>query len=136
MTLVIDASVALKLFMDEEGSAEAAELLARNEWLIAPDLITAELANAFWRVQRAGKMTLDQQRDAMPRVTALLSEVLPLRPLATMAMTMARVLNHPAYDCFYLSLAEQRNATFVTADRRFIAWVAGSEWAKRVVALH
>ena len=47
MSVVIDASVALKWVFDEPDS-EAAEAL-RNEELIAPALWLAEAGNALWR---------------------------------------------------------------------------------------
>ena len=49
MTVVIDASVALKWFVEEQGTEQAAALLAGQDLLIAPDLIVAEVANAGWK---------------------------------------------------------------------------------------
>ncbi len=43
MTLVVDASVALKWFVAEDGSTRAAALLAGPELLVAPDLIEDEV---------------------------------------------------------------------------------------------
>ena len=56
MTVVIDASVALKWFVEEQGTDQAAALLAGNDLLIAPDLIVAEVANAGWKAVRTGTM--------------------------------------------------------------------------------
>ena len=36
-------------------------------------------------------------------------------------MKHASGLGHPAYDCFYLTLARRRRAKLITADRRFAA---------------
>lgn len=47
MKVVIDASVALKWVVPEDGS-EAARALRRFE-LIAPNIWLAEVANALWR---------------------------------------------------------------------------------------
>ena len=54
--LVIDASVALKWFVEEDGTQQAAAILDGTELLIAPDLIVAEVCNAGWRAVRAGTM--------------------------------------------------------------------------------
>ena len=40
------------------------------------------------------------------------------------ATELACQLNHPAYDCFYLALAELLGTSVVTADRRFANKVA------------
>ena len=51
----------------------------------------------------------------------LLGEVVPTdRHLLQGALTWCTQLDHPAYDCRYLALAEQRNATLVTADQRLL----------------
>jgi predicted nucleic acid-binding protein len=52
-----------------------------------------------------------------------------------MAMTIARVLDHPVYDCFYLALAQKEAAALVTADRRLVERVRATPWEGRVVAL-
>ena len=36
------------------------------------------------------------------------------------ALDLSLLLNHPAYDCFYLALAEQLEIRLVTADTRLI----------------
>ena len=46
MTFVVDASVALKWFVEEDGSERAAALLASKDLLIAPDLIVPEVCDA------------------------------------------------------------------------------------------
>lgn len=46
MTFVVDASVAVKWFIEDNDSARARQLLAGDEALIAPDLVIAEVCNA------------------------------------------------------------------------------------------
>ncbi len=47
MTLVIDASVALKWVIEEDDSAAAMALLL-GEPLVAPDFLAIECANGLW----------------------------------------------------------------------------------------
>lgn len=136
MTLVVDASVALKWFVSEEGSTQAATLLAGLDSLIAPDLIVAEVVNAAWRAVRAGVM-LDIQHDGVAaRLGAAFDGLVPLAPLAPRAAVVSRLLDHPAYNCFYLALAEARAARLVTADRRLLGRVAGTPWARLTTDLY
>jgi predicted nucleic acid-binding protein len=128
MMLVVDASVALKWFIEEEGSAQAAALLATPELLVAPDLIVAEVCNAAWKAVRTGTMLPDQQDHAASRLAAAFDELVPTAPLACRAVEISRSLDHPAYDCFYLALSEQRNVELVTADRRLLHRVKGTVW--------
>jgi predicted nucleic acid-binding protein len=51
-------------------------------------------------------------------------------------VAIARDLDHPDYDCFYLALAEQRQATLVTADRRLLNRVRGTQWASVAMGLY
>jgi predicted nucleic acid-binding protein len=48
---------------------------------------------------------------------------------------IASQLDHPVYDCFYLALAEARDALLVTADRRLLRKLRGTPWVERVVNL-
>ena len=51
-TFVIDASVAIKWVVNEDGTPEALALRKKGK-MIAPDLLVAECANVLWKkVQR------------------------------------------------------------------------------------
>ena len=53
-------------------------------------------------------------------------------PDPALALNLARELRHPAYDCFYLALAIERDLDLVTADARFVRAVSGTAYAARV----
>lgn len=135
MTVVVDASVALKWFIEEAGSVQASAVLVGTDALIAPDLIIAEVANAGWKAVRAGNMLPEQHDHTAARMPLVFDELIPSAHLATRAAVLSRLLNHPAYDCFYLALSEQRSATLITADRRLLDRLAGTQWAALAVCL-
>ena len=56
MRLVVDASVAVKWLVAEEGSDAADRLLAGGDDLHAPRLMASEIANALWRKARTGEI--------------------------------------------------------------------------------
>ena len=136
VTFVVDASVALKWLVSEEGTAQAATLLAGRDALIAPDLIVAEVVNAAWRAVCAGSMSDVQHDRVAARLGAAFDEMVALGSLAPRAAVVSRSLDHPAYDCFYLALAEVRAARLVTADRRLLGRVAGTEWGRLATDLY
>jgi predicted nucleic acid-binding protein len=69
MALIVDASVAIKWFIDEPGS-DAARRLWRNESdLLAPDLIIPEVCNAAWRKVRLGESHPAQANEIAARVS-------------------------------------------------------------------
>jgi predicted nucleic acid-binding protein len=134
VTAVVDASVAFKWFVAEEGSDAAREILRERE-LIAPDLIVAEVCNAAWRLWRLRKLSLDQTQAIGERIGGMFHSLLPLTPLAGRASEIARALRHPVYDCFYLTASESSGGMLVTSDARLLEAVEGTEWQTRVRAL-
>lgn len=135
MTLVVDASVACKWFVEEEGSSAAARLLNGDETLLAPDLIVAEVANALWRKRRVGQVSAEQSDEAVAVLPGFFSELAPAARLAARAFEIACDLDHPVYDCLYLALAEQAGARVVSADARLKARVTGTAWSRSLLGL-
>ncbi len=123
--LVVDASVAVKWLLIEEGRPAAMALLAGSQPLVAPDLVLAEAANVLWKVARRGADPA-AMRDGLRRLPALFDRLLPLRGLEAAALELALAHGHPAYDCFYLALARREGAPLVTADARLAARFAGA----------
>jgi len=136
MTLVVDASVACKWFVEEPGSPLAATLLEGDEGLIAPEIVVAEVSNALWRKLRAGEMTVEQAEAAVGELPRFFDDVAPCAHLAARALAITATLDHPVYDSLYLALAELREARLVSADRRLLDRLAGTPWASRAVSLH
>lgn len=60
-------------------------------------------------------------------------ELIPASRLAGRALEFAILLEHPAYDCMYLALAELTMRPFVTADTRFLRRLAADRGMARLV---
>lgn len=116
MRLVIDASVAIKLFVEELGSSEAFAVMERPAERLAPDWMRVEVASALWnRVRRTG-LPEDQARAALAGLPAFIEEFVPSAPLLNEAVDLSYRIIHPVYDCIYLALAIREQGTVVTAD--------------------
>lgn len=135
MSLVVDASIACKWFVEEEGSAEAEKLLATGEALLAPDLIVAEVCSAIWKKLRAGQMTSMQATAAMEGLPGFFDDLIPCHRLGARSLAIAEALDHPVYDCFYLALAELNDVRVVTADARLLGRLAETTWAQRIASI-
>ena len=120
MTWVVDASVAVKWFVNEVRSAEARAVLASGQQIIAPDLIIPETCNAAWKKLTRGDISWEQG-EAMVRALPLsFDRLAPTAPLSERALELAQRFDHPAYDCFYVALAESESAVLVTDDDQVI----------------
>ena len=114
--LVIDASVAIKWVIEEDGTREAISL--RRHRLFAPELLVAECANALWKKTRRNELTRQEARFAARLLQRADVELAPMRALLEPATELAIAMDHPAYDCAYLALAESLSCDLVTADRK------------------
>jgi predicted nucleic acid-binding protein len=132
MSIVVDASVASKWFFREQGSDEADKLLNADGFLIAPDLIVAEVVSVVWRRLMAGEVPLEHATLAVSETAGMLDELTPMAQLASRSLEIARALRHPASDCFYVALAEQLSTHLVTADEILLRRTAKTPWARHV----
>jgi predicted nucleic acid-binding protein len=135
MSLVVDASVALRWFIEAPGSPEASALLEGDDPLIAPDLVVPEVTNAAWKLARAGEITREHAERIAAAAPSSFTALLGAAGLAVRALSLALELGHPVYDCLYLALAEAEKTRVVTADERLLRRVRGTPWRKLVKPL-
>jgi predicted nucleic acid-binding protein len=115
--IIVDASVAVKWVVSEPGSAEAAALLKQP--LGAPALWLSEASNALWAKVMRRQLSPEEARGQAADLADAPVAAIALPGLLPAAMSMALDLEHPIYDCFYLSAAMQKDTHVITADRRF-----------------
>jgi predicted nucleic acid-binding protein len=117
--LVLDTSVAIKWFIEEQDTDRA--LLVRERYierrveLIAPDLIVYEMITVMAEHPGMGEDALEQNLGALFGLQIDL--LVPSTDLARKTAINARKLGISGYDSSYLSLAEYLGTYVVTADR-------------------
>jgi len=116
--LVLDASAVVRIIEGSDQSATYVEAVLQADLVLAPELMLTEVANALWRLQRAGQLEADGLRLRLSRATELVDHIEPDRHLHVEALALACHLDHPVYDCLYLALARREAARLITADRR------------------
>jgi predicted nucleic acid-binding protein len=135
MTIVVDASVAVRWFLDVPGSEKAYRLIEHEDRILAPDLVMAETASALWKAVRFAGLKPATAAEAIAAAGAAFHELVPARTLADRALAIALDLRHPVYDCFYLALALARASRLVTADDRLLRVCRRTRFAKLVRSL-
>lgn len=118
-TFVIDASIAIKWVVEEDGTGAALALYRRNK-LIAPDLLVSECANVLWKKTQRNELSKEEALLAAGLLQHAEMELLPTRSLLEAVTRIAIELDHPAYDCLYLALAVANDCKFVTSDERLL----------------
>lgn len=116
--IVVDASIAALWFANEPNRWKAERLLETESLLLAPDLMAVETANVWWK--KLGRREMDRS-DVEQAVTNLLALDIVWTSSTSLLRTAARLaieLQHPVYDCLYLTLAASRSASLATADDR------------------
>ncbi|HEY3797930.1 MAG TPA: type II toxin-antitoxin system VapC family toxin [Caulobacteraceae bacterium] len=116
MTLIIDASVALKWVLDEPG-ADAADALL-GETLLAPALWLVEAASALQRRVLRGELSADEARARLEELRNAPVTALPVDDDLGAALALSAELKRPVQDCLYLAAAIRENCQVITADLR------------------
>jgi predicted nucleic acid-binding protein len=122
--LVLDASAVIRIIEGAEQSASFEEAVLNADLVLAPELMLTEVANALWRLQRAGQLAADGLQQRLSRAAELVDVIEPDRHLQVEALALACHLDHPVYDCLYLALARREAAVLLTADQKLMALAA------------
>jgi predicted nucleic acid-binding protein len=118
--LVLDASVAAKCFISEDGSEAARRLVISGQRFVAPDLLLLELASVAAKRARRGDISEDLAAEIMGDAGGLADEIVPAAGLVRRAFEFA-LQGFSAYDGVYLALAEQRCCAVLTVDSKLLS---------------
>jgi len=123
---VIDASVAIKLFVDEEYSGLARELLqglAREDpdQFYVPSLFYPECANVLWKYVRRYGYDRDVAHENLDDLWDLAFRVVTTVELTEPAFDLAVTYGITVYDACYVALAQDTGFPLVTADQKLVS---------------
>jgi predicted nucleic acid-binding protein len=122
---VVDGSVAAKWYFEEPGYEAADRILAAGidgeRELVAPDLIVPEFVNVLWKRVRRGECSRGGAEEILALWRLDCPQLVASSELADAAFELANELDQPVYDCLYLALALELDASLATADRRLAA---------------
>jgi len=130
---VLDASVVARWWLARDSDALAAPALqllsaVRDGALEVhtPELLFAEVANAFWKSARSGDWPPASARQAAEDLAALPLRTHSLAGLVAGATSAALEYQITVYDACYVFLARREQLPLYTADRRLVDRLAPS----------
>lgn len=133
LRFVVDASVGIKLFVNEPLSDQAHALFARltedppAEFYV-PDLFYIECANILLKyVRRFGRPLEDAQAD-LADLNRLALKSVSTADLMEDALSLAARTNLTAYDACYAVLAQKLNDPLITTDEPMAQAVDWAVW--------
>lgn len=118
--IVLDCSAAVEMVRGTEPGNALRSLILEGEWVIAPEIFHAELANTLWKYVRIGSLKRAEAFEYLRRAQSLIEEFTRMKDLAPEALAEAARLHHPAYDMFYFVLARRNAATLMTTDKKLM----------------
>jgi len=127
--------VAVKWFVPEAHSPEAALLLDPEHTLAVPELLFAEVANALWKKCRRRELRPGEVRLVLRGLAAVPVEITSTRSLMTAALDLALRVGCTVYDAIYLALAIHHDCRMVTADRRLRERLGAGTLARHISVL-
>jgi len=120
--IVVDASVVVKWFVDEEGHLDAVRLTKDAVDLKGADIVLAEVAHVLRRKIRMNIISDVQAADALTSLKSSFKNLVPSIALIDVAFELSSKMDHSIYDAMYLACAlESPDDLLVTADKKFAA---------------
>ena len=126
---VVDASVAIKLFIKEPFSDQAEALFGILEadppgQLYVPDLFFIECTNILWKHIKRFGYPEDKAREDLAALNALSLHSFATTDLMEDALSIAVYHDITAYDGCYVALAKQLKIPVISADEKLVRKMA------------
>lgn len=133
LSFVVDASVAVKLFLNEPLTSQAIDLFDRlaDEKSVAfhiPDLFYVECANIFWKQCQRGNAVPSKAQADLALLGTLQLQRTSTFDLMNNALTIALTHGISAYDACYVTLAHREGIPMVTADEKLVNKLASTPY--------
>jgi predicted nucleic acid-binding protein len=127
--MVVDSSVVVAALVDHGADGGWARAQLKNERLMAPHHMPAEVANVLRRAALADEISVETATLGHEDLLQLRVSLFGYRGFGMRALELRANLS--AYDAWYVALAEQLDVPLVTLDRR-LAMASGPRCEFRV----
>jgi predicted nucleic acid-binding protein len=129
---VVESTVAMKWFIPEIHSSDAARLLEGRHELLATDMLLPESSDLISRKARLGELTLEDCREVFTAVQSVPVSTYPSQNLLEGALEITVGLDRPLSDGLNLALAVQQDCRLVTAKKGLFDLLQGTPFSVHV----
>jgi predicted nucleic acid-binding protein len=134
--LVLDASVIVKAFVEDEAkSDEALSLATGGDTLAAPDLLRVEFAAVLWKRVSRGLLDRLEATQLLTDFQTIPIQYEPTANIIDSALEVAIATARTVYDSLYLATAIHHSCELVTADKKFVNAIKATAFAGYIRAL-
>lgn len=119
MSVVIDATVAVKWYFPEVYCDECLALLDQAEELVVPDLLFTQVGTAVWKRVKSNELKPVVAEGIMSNLSRLPLRRVSNDQLIGDAMKIATLSTRTFQEAIYFALAMRCETPLVTADRRW-----------------
>lgn len=130
--VVIDASVAFKWFVWEDGSEEALQLLDEISAFHAPNIFLMELDAILSRKVRKREMKIADAIEKWNQIRDLPYLLIPYPDIEEFTFRLSTEFSITLYDATYLATAVDKESTLYTSDRRLSNGLSTTPFSKYV----
>ena len=135
--IVIDASVVLKWYLDDEDNGRSAlslleRYVSQELDILAPSLLGYEVMNGLAIAKKRGRIGEDKLQMAVQGFMELEISQKHISSFYPKVIHFYNIYNLSAYDASYLALADEESIPLITADERLYNTVKKDlPWVKR-----
>jgi predicted nucleic acid-binding protein len=118
MIVVLDASAALEIALNNPDGKRFRSLLSDSDVVIAPDIFPSEITNALWKYRVFSNVEQTKCEAAIDYCLDLVDDYIDTKDICREAFSESASRKHPAHDLFYLILARRNGASLLSKDRK------------------
>jgi predicted nucleic acid-binding protein len=129
---VLDASVGIKLFVEEDGSDKVDALFQRfadepDARLHVPTLFFTECTNILWKLVRRGDRSAEDVQADVRDLLSLALDRVDTEPMLPDILHLATERDISVYDATYVVTAQSLGIPLLTADERLAGKLEGGD---------
>jgi predicted nucleic acid-binding protein len=115
--MIVDTNVIISILIDP--SSKKVEYIKKNDFF-APNLLKIELINVLRKYHFLNNLSKENAYAYYRNGIELIGKFFDENEIMPKAIDISFALNHPIYDCIYLSLASHLNMPFVSIDKKLL----------------